>query len=82
MIADSIINIIYNIFMFLVGGHEPLRFNVNETFYTTVNDFFAFIFYILPVDGLFTILGIIIAITGFRIFISVIKTIWDLLPLL
>lgn len=82
MITDVFISFIYDVFMFLVNGREPLRFNVDSSFYTAANDFLAFMFYILPIDGLMIIIEIIIIIIGFRIFISVIKTLWDLLPLL
>lgn len=82
MITDLLINIIYKAFMFVAEGHKPLRFNVDSSFFEVIHDFIAFIFFILPVNGLKTIFSIILMIIGFRIFISVIKTLWDLLPLL
>lgn len=82
MITDLIINLIYNVFMFFLGGYEPLHFNLDTTVLQTFSDFFAFIFYILPIEGLLPIVTIIIAIMTFRIIVSFIKTVWDLLPLL
>ena len=82
MISDAVINLVYRIFMSLVDGYEPLDFNIDTTFFDTVTDFFAFIFYILPINDLKPIIGIIVALMGFRIIVVVIKTIWDLLPVL
>lgn len=82
MITDIIINLIYDIFMFFLGGFEPLTFNIDTTVFRTFSDFLAFIFYILPIDGLLPIVTIFTGLMLFRIIISVIKTIWDLLPIL
>lgn len=82
MITDAIINLIYDAFMFFLGAYEPLQFNMDTTVFRTLSDFLAFIFYIIPMYGLKPMVIIIIGIIGFRIVISVIKTIWDLLPLL
>lgn len=82
MITDSVISLAYDIFMFFLGGYEPLTFNIDTTVFRTFTDFLAFIFYILPVGGLMPIVTIFMGIMMFRIVISVIKTIWDLLPIL
>lgn len=82
MITDLMINLIYNVFMFVLGGYEPIHFNIDTTIFQTFSNFFAFIFYILPIKGLLPIVTIVTALMMFRILISVIKTIWDLLPLL
>lgn len=82
MIADFIINVLYNAFMFVLGGFQPFHFNFDATILQTFSDFLAFIFYILPISGLLPIVVIIISLMGFRIIISIIKTIWDLIPLL
>lgn len=82
MITDAIIGIAYNIFMFLFGGFQPLHFNFDIKLVDTVKDFLAFIFFILPMDGLLDIVPVIIIIVLFRILISFIKTVWDLIPFL
>lgn len=82
MITDFIIQLIFKIFMFFVDGKEPLRFNIDSSVYEYIKDFVAFIFYILPIEGLKPIFSIIVSIIVFRITISVIKTIWNLVPIL
>ena len=74
MITDTIIGLIYNVFMYLFGAHEPLRFNISTTVYEFIHDFVAFIFFILPMKGLQVIFSIIVAVILFRIVISIIKT--------
>ena len=82
MITDIFVTLIYDLFMFFLGGYEPLHFNIDTTVFRTFTDFLAFIFYILPINGLLPIVTIVVGITMFRVIISVIKTIWDLLPIL
>ncbi len=72
----------YNIFMSFLGTNEPIEFNIDTTVFKTISDFLTFIFYILPIDGLLSIVSIFIGLMIFRIIISVVKTIWDLLPIL
>jgi hypothetical protein len=82
MVGSAVINLIYKVFMYFVGGYEPLRFNFNTSFYSTIKDFISFIFYILPIYGLKTIVSLIISITLFRVIIALVKTLWDLIPIL
>lgn len=82
MIINAIMDLIYKAFMFLFGDCEPLRFNVSSTVYGFIHDFMAFIFFILPMEGLQTIFGIIVSIILFRVIVSLVKTLWDLLPFL
>jgi hypothetical protein len=82
MVVDFAINIAYKVFMFFFGGFEPLRFNFDISVYSTFNNFISFIFYIIPIDGLKPIISLIISITLFRVIVSIVKTVWDLLPIL
>lgn len=82
MLTDAVITMFYDIFMSFLGTNEPVDFNIDTTVFKTISDFLAFIFYILPIDGLLTIVSIFIGLMIFRIIISVVKTIWDLLPIL
>ena len=82
MVVDYLLYLIYKAFKFVVGNHEPLRFNIDSSVYEVIHDFIAFIFFILPIDGLKVIFSIILMIIGFRIFVSLVKTLWDLLPFL
>ena len=80
MISDLAINLIYEAFMFAMGGYQPLHFNFELTLVDTVEDFLSFIFFILPIKSMLNVLPIIIAVIGFRILIAFVTTIWRLLP--
>ncbi len=82
MITNSLIGVFFKMFGLFNALLAPLHFSFDESLFLPFKDILAFIFYILPVDGLFPIVLIIISITVFRIGVSVIKTIWDLLPIL
>lgn len=68
--------------MFFLDGHEPLDFNIDISFVDVITDFLGFIFYVIPISGLTPIISIIVTIVAFRIIIAIVKTIWDLLPIL
>lgn len=82
MLVDGILELIYKAFMFVMGGFQPLHFNIDLKLVDIVEDFLAFIFFILPIKQVMGVIPLIILIIGFRILIAFIKTIWDLLPLL
>lgn len=82
MITDLLFNFFYSIFKVFIDGHEPLRFNVDSSVYEVCKNFISFVFYILPVYGLKPIVFIIASIIMFRITVSLIKTLWDVLPIL
>lgn len=81
MVSEFFLNIIFQIVEWLLSG-LPI---VNADF--TVVDTSIFmgcvrcVLYLLPLGTINTIIGIIIAVSGFRIFIAIVKTIWDVLPL-
>ena len=77
------------IFNFLFGALEMMMtffpfFNI-EIDFDTIQVFFDIvksISYLLPMDTIVDLIQITIAVMGFRIVISSIKTIWNLIPLL
>ena len=81
MISEFFLNIVFSIveglLSFLPQISIPAVMARDSTFFGAVRC----VLYMLPLDTIGTIIGLIVAITGFRIVISLIKTIWDLLPL-
>ncbi len=84
MIIKAIINGLTSL---LFGIVPTIEFNIpafnagNQIYYHLMQGL-RVILYILPQNTVVTILTIIISILGLRIAISLIKTIWDLIPLL
>lgn len=78
-----------SIFEFAIGIltdiTEPLgklSFTVSEGFYQVLENYLSFCLYIFPFYELMPIVVFIFSMFMFRIAISIIKTIWQLLPVL
>lgn len=81
MVSEFLINIIYNI----VSGLLSLLPEISWSVESSAFDYFLGIIqvagYMLPMNTVATIAALIVALTTFRIVISVVRTVWDLLPL-
>lgn len=82
MITEKIIGLINSIVLRFFEGWEDINLLISESLWEPVNDFFSFLFYVLPYKTVLAVLALFISIMLFRIIISVLKTIWDVLPLL
>lgn len=80
MITEKTIQFFLDIFLNLTSGLEDITISIPEALLGKISDFFAFIFWFLPMDTVYAILTITMALMVFRITISFIKTIWQLLP--
>lgn len=81
MITEFLLNII---FQFVSGILEPLpdmSWSVDTSGWEIFFDVVEVVAYMLPWDTVAAIVSLIITITIFRIIVSIIKTIWDILPL-
>lgn len=81
MISEFLLNIVFSIveglLSFLPSISIPVTMARDSTFFGLVRC----VLYLLPLDTVGTIVGLLVAIASFRLIIAVIKTIWDLLPL-
>lgn len=82
MVTNSIIELVNKVVMSFFSGWEDIDLLIPMTAFNTLEDIFAFLFYILPINGIVTMVGIIVSIMTFRIIISLIKTLWELIPIL
>ncbi len=82
MILETIINILFLPLQALLSLLPDISWNVENNFLNSVLDIFQVVCYLLPMKTVVAILTIIIAINVFKIVISIIKTIWQLIPLL
>ena len=81
MISEFFLNILFQIVGWLL---EPIPEITIPAALGPTSTFFSFVrcvLYLLPLDTIGVIVGILVAISTFRIVISIIKTIWDLLPI-
>ena len=80
MISEFFLNIIFTLVGWML---EPIP-AITIPAMDPTSTFFGFVrcvLYLLPLNTIATIVGILVAISLFRIFIAIVKTIWDLLPL-
>lgn len=82
MILETIINILFLPLQALLSLLPDISWNVENNFLNSILDIFQVVCYLLPMKTVVAILTIIIAINVFKIVISIIKTIWQLIPLL
>ena len=80
MISEFFLNIIFNLVNWIL---EPLPAITIPSLGPT-STFFDFVrcgLYMLPLNTIVSIVGILVLISMFRIFMAIVKTIWNLLPL-
>lgn len=80
MIGEFLLNIVFQIVEWILTPLPeitiPAMMARDSTFFGMVRC----VLYLLPLDTISTIVGLLISIALFRIIIAIIKTIWDLLP--
>ena len=81
MISEFLMNIVFGIVEGALSILPGWEWNVNASFFQSFLDMIRLAGYLLPMDTIVTIIVIINLLLLFRIAISIIKTIWELLPL-
>ena len=83
MIIDMILLVLQSVCNIVLSPLTVLNIGVNFIDnIPIIGDVIAIIAYILPWGALLPLIGIVVGIFIFRISVSLIKTIWDLLPVL
>ena len=81
MISEFFINIIFSITSGLLSLLPDFTWSVDTSAFSYFMTILQVAGYIFPWFTVVAIAGLIVSISLFRIVVSVIKTIWDLLPL-
>lgn len=83
MIFEAIFGFFFDLFNYVLSPLDQINdIHLNIYFVETVIDCFKVATYILPVSKLLPIVAMILIIYTFRAVVSLIKTIWDLIPFL
>lgn len=80
MISEFFLNIVFGISRGFLSLAPDISWSVDTTAFTFVQDILSVVGYFLPMGTVRTIVGLIIALTIFRVFVALGKTLWDLLP--
>jgi len=81
MISEFMLNILFSILNGLLSVLPDISWTVDVDKFAPFFQIIAVAGYLLPMGTIVTIVGLVMAITVFRIIISIVKTIWDLLPI-
>ena len=81
MISEFLLDIVFGIVSGLLKMLPDITWNVETSAFAYIIDIIRVVAYMLPWGTVTTIVGLIIAFTIFKFWISVIRTIWDLLPI-
>lgn len=82
MIVNGILLVLQGVFNILLAPLSALNIGIDLTGgLAVIAKFLQVIFYILPMDNFIPIIIFIVSTFSFRIGISAIKTLWNLLPI-
>lgn len=84
MILNAIINLLASFTQFLLNpiGTIDSSFISYLPFYNTLKPFFSVVTYFFPMDYVSPILSLVIGIITYKIIISILRTLWSILPVL
>lgn len=80
MISDALLNVVFGLVNSILDLLPTIEFTLNSDVVTTVYKFLHVILWVLPCNTVVSILLIQLSIGVFRVLISLIKTVWDLIP--
>ena len=81
MIGEFLLNIVFGITSGMFSVLPDISWNVDTTAYTYLLSILKVAGYMFPWHTVTAIAGFVFCIALFRIVVSVLKTLWDLLPL-
>lgn len=81
MVSSFILNIVFELIEGFFSLLPSFSWDVDNSVFTLAADFLRMIAYLLPWKTVTTILSLFISLMLFRIVVSFVKTIWDLLPI-
>ena len=82
MIIEGLLNVFFDFLANILGNLPNISWSADNNAWSTFLGFISVIMYLLPMDTIAYVLGTVISIILVRLVISVIKTLWDLLPFL
>ena len=81
MISEFFLNIIFKIVSGMLSVVPDITFSVDTSAFQYFVDILRVACYMLPMGTVGAIVGIIVGLAWLRIQIAIVRTIWDLLPL-
>jgi hypothetical protein len=82
VIVAEIIKVLFKIVSGLLSLLPGVSWDVDSVSLTNFYEAIRMLFYFFPVDCVFPIVTIIVSVCAFRVVVSLVKTIWALIPFL
>lgn len=82
MIINGLLSVVFGLLNLLLMPLEIVNFTLDLATLEPVMQYFKMALYLIPFKELMPIFTFFVAMMGFRIVVSLIKTIWNLLPIL
>ena len=82
MLVEGILTVVFGIINILLMPLNVINFVVNALAFEPVIEFINMALYLIPFQQLMPIFVFFVSMMLFRIAVAIIKTIWDLLPVL
>lgn len=81
MIADGMYGIIFTLLDKILALLPDVSWSVDSGAMSYFISMLQVVFYLLPMDTVVQIVGIVITITVFRILVALVRTVWAVLPI-
>lgn len=81
MIVESILGIVFSLVEQIMSFLPNITWDVDTGAFSYFLDVVQVVCYLFPMNTVGRIFGIIVSLMGFRIIVTLIKTLWDILPI-
>lgn len=81
MVSEFFLDVIFKFVSGFLDLLPEISWSVDTSAFSYFTDIISVVSYMLPMGTVNVIINLIIALTVFRIVISVLKSIWDILPI-
>lgn len=81
MFIEALLNLVFGAVEGLLNLLPDIQWTVEGSVFDSFLDVLEMVCYLLPMQTVVTMFGIVVGFTMFKVVISLIKTIWDILPL-
>lgn len=81
MIVQGLLNVLFKFLEWVFALLPDWSWNVEASFFSSALDFIRLAGYLLPMDTIITIIMIINVLMAWQITVAILRTIWDVLPL-
>lgn len=81
MIIQSLLMFVFDIINYLLLPFDAIGMVVSSSYFTTFGQYLSAINYIIPMANFIPIIAFLISTMALRVLVALLKTVWDILPL-